>query len=103
MDSFANVFVSLPMTTPAPMVPPPPRVAADLEPTAILQRFLSRWRIETTFQEAREHLGVETQRQAELVRAAGCTQAQGYLYSRPVPAAEISALLNEAGTRRAVA
>jgi diguanylate cyclase (GGDEF)-like protein len=47
--------------------------------------------------------GVETQRQAELVRAAGCTQAQGYLYSRPVPAAEISALLNEAGTRRAVA
>src|SRR5258707_9892474 len=47
--------------------------------------------------------GVETQRQAGLVRAAGCTQAQGYLYSPPVPAAEISALLNEAGTRRAVA
>jgi hypothetical protein len=36
----------------------------DLEPTAILQRFVSRWRIETTFQEAREHLGVETQRQS---------------------------------------
>jgi hypothetical protein len=35
----------------------------DLEPTAILGRFVSRWRIETTFQEAREHLGVETQRQ----------------------------------------
>jgi hypothetical protein len=35
----------------------------DLEPTAILKRFVSRWRIETTFQEVREHLGVETQRQ----------------------------------------
>ncbi|MGA9315464.1 MAG: transposase, partial [Solirubrobacteraceae bacterium] len=35
----------------------------DLEATAILKRFVSRWRIETTFQEAREHLGVETQRQ----------------------------------------
>jgi|SRR5271165_446352 len=35
----------------------------DLEPTAILGRFVFRWRIETTFQEAREHLGVETQRQ----------------------------------------
>ncbi len=35
----------------------------DLEPTAILKRFVSRWRIETTFQEAREHLGVGTQRQ----------------------------------------
>jgi hypothetical protein len=35
----------------------------DLEPAAILKRFVSRWRIETTFQEACEHLGVETQRQ----------------------------------------
>lgn len=35
----------------------------NLEPSAILKRFVSRWRIETTFQEAREHLGVETQRQ----------------------------------------
>jgi diguanylate cyclase (GGDEF)-like protein len=47
--------------------------------------------------------GVETQRQAELVRAAGCTEAQGYLYSRPVPAAEIRALLNHAEAKRAVA
>jgi diguanylate cyclase (GGDEF)-like protein len=47
--------------------------------------------------------GVETQRQAELVRAAGCTEAQGYLYSRPVPAAEIRALLHEAGARMMVA
>jgi diguanylate cyclase (GGDEF)-like protein len=47
--------------------------------------------------------GVETQLQADLVRAAGCTEAQGYLYSRPVPAAEIRALLNQAGARMMVA
>jgi hypothetical protein len=35
----------------------------DLEPTTILGRFVFRWRIETTFQEVREHRGVETQRQ----------------------------------------
>lgn len=32
-------------------------------PEQILQWFVSRWRMETTFQEARTHLGVETQRQ----------------------------------------
>jgi hypothetical protein len=32
----------------------------DLAPQAILSRFVFRWRIETTFQEVREHLGVET-------------------------------------------
>ena len=32
--------------------------------------------------------GVETQAQAELVRAAGCGDAQGYLFGRPVPAAQ---------------
>ena len=33
--------------------------------------------------------GVETQRQFEALRAAGLTQAQGYLFGRPTPAAEI--------------
>ncbi len=33
--------------------------------------------------------GVETQEQLELLRAAGCTQAQGYLFSRPIPAPEL--------------
>ena len=32
-------------------------------PERILGWFVSRWRMETTFQEARAHLGVETQRQ----------------------------------------
>jgi len=38
---------------------------------------------------------VETATQAELVRAAGCTQAQGYLYSRPLTVDAITALLRE--------
>jgi EAL domain-containing protein (putative c-di-GMP-specific phosphodiesterase class I) len=48
--------------------------------------------------------GVETQAQADLVRAAGCTQAQGYLYSRPVSANGIRALLTkQVGIVQAVA
>ena len=47
--------------------------------------------------------GIETRSQADLARAAGCIEAQGYLYSRPVPVAEIRALLNEAGARTLVA
>ena len=33
------------------------------KPAEILGWFVSRWRVETTFQEVRAHLGVETQRQ----------------------------------------
>jgi EAL domain-containing protein (putative c-di-GMP-specific phosphodiesterase class I) len=33
--------------------------------------------------------GVETEDQLILVRAAGCTHAQGYLFGRPCPAAEL--------------
>jgi len=35
----------------------------DAAPATILQWFVFRWRVETTFQEVRAHLGVETQRQ----------------------------------------
>jgi len=35
----------------------------DAQPAAILGWFVSRWRVETTFQEVRAHLGVEPQRQ----------------------------------------
>ena len=40
-------------------------LSTDLEatPAMILGWFVSRWRLETTFQEVRTHLGVETQRQ----------------------------------------
>ncbi len=37
--------------------------------------------------------GVETPRQAELLNAYGCGQAQGYLFSRPVPAEAFGELL----------
>jgi EAL domain-containing protein (putative c-di-GMP-specific phosphodiesterase class I) len=37
--------------------------------------------------------GIETKVQLELVRAAGCTEFQGYLFSRPKPADEITQLL----------
>ena len=37
--------------------------------------------------------GVETPKQLAKVRALGCTEMQGYLFSRPKPAAEIAGLL----------
>jgi hypothetical protein len=62
----------------------------DAQPATILGWFVSRWRVETTFQEARAHLGVETQRQgsdlavprvkpvgrlcAQLQRCSGCSR-----------------------------
>jgi len=42
--------------------------------------------------------GVETQAQLELLRNNGCAQLQGYLFSRPVPATEIPALLAQTFT-----
>jgi diguanylate cyclase (GGDEF)-like protein len=37
--------------------------------------------------------GIETEEQLELVRAAGCTEFQGYFFSRPRPASEVMPLL----------
>jgi EAL domain-containing protein (putative c-di-GMP-specific phosphodiesterase class I) len=37
--------------------------------------------------------GVETQAQLDMLRENGCGQVQGYLFSRPVPAQELPALL----------
>ena len=37
--------------------------------------------------------GVETQEQLELLRALGCTEMQGYLFSAPKPAAELAQML----------
>ena len=37
--------------------------------------------------------GVETHEQLEILRAEGCMQVQGFLFSRPVPVAEVPALL----------
>jgi diguanylate cyclase (GGDEF)-like protein len=38
--------------------------------------------------------GVETQEQLEQMRAEGCTEVQGYYYSKPLPASEIPQLLS---------
>lgn len=40
--------------------------------------------------------GVETEEQAELLKALGCDQAQGYLFNRPLPADEVAKLLGPA-------
>jgi EAL domain-containing protein (putative c-di-GMP-specific phosphodiesterase class I) len=37
--------------------------------------------------------GVETEQQLEILRAEGCMQAQGYLFSKAKPASEIPAML----------
>ena len=43
--------------------------------------------------------GVETEEQLEILRAEGCMQVQGYLFSRPVPASQIPALLQRINAR----
>jgi len=37
--------------------------------------------------------GVETEQQAQLLRLLRCDQAQGFLFSRPLPASQLEALL----------
>lgn len=47
--------------------------------------------------------GVETQPQKDLLRALGCTEMQGYLFSKPKPAAEVRALLGRGNARAGAA
>lgn len=42
--------------------------------------------------------GVETREQAELLRAAGCTRLQGWLYGKPMSAAHLTRRLKQAAT-----
>ena len=48
--------------------------------------------------------GVETEEQFAYLKAEGCTEVQGYLISRPMPAGDVLAVLAKAnGTEREVA
>jgi diguanylate cyclase (GGDEF)-like protein len=47
--------------------------------------------------------GVETGDQQRFLKLAGCNQMQGYLFSRPVPAGQIAALIAQRGALRAAA
>ena len=48
--------------------------------------------------------GVETEAQLDRLRAEGCDEVQGYLFSRPVPAADVPAVLGRwNGAERAIA
>jgi EAL domain-containing protein (putative c-di-GMP-specific phosphodiesterase class I) len=37
--------------------------------------------------------GVETKEQLDILRAEGCTEMQGYLFSKPLPASEVAQFL----------
>jgi len=39
--------------------------------------------------------GVETREQVDFLRAGGCNEIQGYLISRPMPAAELESKLDQ--------
>ena len=45
--------------------------------------------------------GVETEEQLEILRAEGCMQVQGYLFSQPIPVSEIPDLLRQLAAARA--
>ena len=47
--------------------------------------------------------GVETVEQLNRIRELGCTKAQGYLFSKPVPATELPALLAQPFARERAA
>jgi EAL domain-containing protein (putative c-di-GMP-specific phosphodiesterase class I) len=47
--------------------------------------------------------GVETEQQKGLLRALGCTQMQGYLFSAARPAAEVRQLIEAHGPSAAAA
>ncbi len=46
--------------------------------------------------------GVETQEQMDILRNAGCTEMQGYFFSRPVPQADLAAIFEKNADKRPV-
>jgi EAL domain-containing protein (putative c-di-GMP-specific phosphodiesterase class I) len=47
--------------------------------------------------------GVETEAQLHMLKEEGCTEVQGYLFSKPVPAAQATLLLQSAKAMKSVA
>ena len=47
--------------------------------------------------------GVETEEQLKKLKEEGCTEVQGYLFSKPVPAAQAALLLQSHKAMKAVA
>ena len=47
--------------------------------------------------------GIETKSQLEQIRAEGCTEVQGYLFSKPQPASEVPRLLSTFGEKKSQA
>jgi len=47
--------------------------------------------------------GVETIEQRDLLAGAGCDYGQGYLFARPLPAADFDAMLHQQTTQHATA
>ena len=47
--------------------------------------------------------GVETEEQREFLASTGCTELQGFLFSRPLPQNEIATLLDHVSGLRQVA
>jgi predicted signal transduction protein with EAL and GGDEF domain len=45
--------------------------------------------------------GVESREQLSFLRSEGCTEAQGYLYSKPQPASEIRRMLDSGALKTA--
>jgi EAL domain-containing protein (putative c-di-GMP-specific phosphodiesterase class I) len=67
------------------------------EPRAIVQAVVS---LATALKVSTTAEGVETEEQLKFVRAAGCIEYQGYLFSPPKPAAEIVRLLQSRTEKR---
>ena len=47
--------------------------------------------------------GVETEEQLDTLKKEGCTEVQGYLFSKPVPAAQAALLLRGLKATKAIA
>lgn len=69
-----------------------PKSRAIVEATVFLAKAL---KIETTAE------GVETQEQMDELRRAGASQAQGYLFAKPMPESEVAAFLRQPRTSAA--